>query len=155
MEALPQVLIEINDAVSAIEKRLWPFENDTMEGCAWCVYSQIFSFLGELMRWYTNRSIQCLVSSFNEHLLEFLDDQMDEIRTLSRLIHDEADLRAQADLQISRLYLEGIDKKFERFDDGTPREGDHTQRGISSDATNTFMRPWKDGGGTNCGTKRF
>ncbi|KAH7385171.1 hypothetical protein DE146DRAFT_759436 [Phaeosphaeria sp. MPI-PUGE-AT-0046c] len=129
MEGLPQALIEINDAVSAIEKRLWLFENDTMKCYAWRMYSQIFSFLGEIIRWYTKRSIQRLVSSFNEHLLEFFDEQVDEIRKLSRLIHDEAELRAQADSQISRLYLEGIDQKFDRFMTEL-RDRDRTQRTI-------------------------
>jgi hypothetical protein len=129
LEALPQALIEINDAVSAIEKRLWLFENDTMKCYAWRMYSQIFSFLGEVIRWYTKRSIQRLIGSFNEHLLEFFDDQVDEIRKLSRLIHDEAVLRAQADSQISRLYLEGIDEKFDRFMTEL-RDRDLTQRAI-------------------------
>jgi hypothetical protein len=129
LEALPQALIEINDAVSAIEKRLWLFENDTMKCYAWRMYSQIFSFLGEVIRWYTKRSIQRLIGSFNEHLLEFFDDQVGEIRKLSRLIHDEAVLRAQADSQISRLYLEGINEKFDRFMTEL-RDRDLTQRGI-------------------------
>lgn len=129
METLPQALIEINDAVSAIEKRLWLFENDAMKCYAWRMYSQIFSFLGEIIRWYTKRSVQRLFSSFNEHLLEFFDEQVEEIRKLSKLIHDEAELRAQADSQISRLYLEGIDEKFDRFMTEL-RHRDHTQRAI-------------------------
>lgn len=129
MEALPQALIDINDAVAAIEKRLWLFENDDMKCYAWRMYSQIFSFLGEIIRWHTKRSIQRLVSSFNEHLLEFFDEQVDEIRKLSRLIHDEADLRTQADTQINRLYLEGIDEKFDRFMTEL-RDRDRTQRSI-------------------------
>ncbi|RAR06416.1 phytanoyl-dioxygenase family protein [Stemphylium lycopersici] len=115
MEALPRALAEINDAVAAIEKRSWLFENDTMKCYMWRIYSQIFSFLGEVIRWYTKRSVQRLLSSFNEHLPEFFDDQVEEIQKLAKLVHDEADFRAQADAQINRLYLEEMDGKFDRF----------------------------------------
>lgn len=115
MEALPRALVEINDAVAAIEKRSWLFENDTMKCYMWRIYSQIFSFLGEVIRWYTKRSVQRLLSSFNEHLPEFFDDQVEEIQKLAKLVHNEADFRAQADAQINRLYLEEMDGKFNRF----------------------------------------
>lgn len=74
MDVLPQAMIDINDAVSAIEKRLWLFDNDTMKSYAWRMYSQIFSFLGDVIRWYTKRSYQRLMSSFNEYLPEFFED---------------------------------------------------------------------------------
>ncbi|KAH8630244.1 hypothetical protein IG631_14821 [Alternaria alternata] len=119
--------MKINDAVCAIEKRLWLFEDDTMKCYAWRMYSQIFSFLGEVIRWYTKRSIQRLVSSFNENLLAFFDDQVEEIFKLSRLIHDEANLRGQADTQIIRLYQEGMNEKFDRFMIDL-RERDRVQR---------------------------
>ena len=115
MEALPRALVEINDAVAAIEKRSWLFENDTMKCYMWRIYSQIFSFFGEVIRWYTKRSVQRLLSSFNEHLPEFFDDQVEEIQKLAKLVHNEADFRAQADAQINRLYLEEMDGKFDRF----------------------------------------
>ena len=129
MEALPKALVEINDAVAAIEKRSWLFENNTMKSYMWRIYSQIFSFLGEVINWYTKRSIQRALSSFNEHLLEFFDDQVEEIRKLAKLVHDEADFRAQADAQINRLYLEEMDVKFDRFMNEL-RERDAAQRGI-------------------------
>ncbi|KAF2871551.1 hypothetical protein BDV95DRAFT_43142 [Massariosphaeria phaeospora] len=115
MESLPQALIDINDAVSAIEKRLWLFDNDAMKSYAWRMYSQIFAFLGDVIRWYTKRSFQRLVSSFNEHLPEFFEDQVEEIRKSAQLIHQEAHLRAHADAQMSRIYLEGLDEKFDRY----------------------------------------
>ncbi|KKY13481.1 putative phytanoyl- dioxygenase family protein [Diplodia seriata] len=51
MDVLPKAMIDINDAVSAIEKRLWLFDNDNMKSYAWRMYSQIFSFLGDIIRW--------------------------------------------------------------------------------------------------------
>jgi len=115
MEALPQALADINDAVSAIEKRLWLFDSDAMKGYAWRMYSQIFNLLGVIIRWYTQRSYQRLISSFNEHLPELIQDQVDEIQKSAQLIHQEAHLRSQADTRISRLYVEGIDKKVDRL----------------------------------------
>ncbi|EMD66205.1 hypothetical protein COCSADRAFT_188607 [Bipolaris sorokiniana ND90Pr] len=115
MEALPRALVEINDAVAAIEKRSWLFENDTMKSYMWRVYSQIFAFLGEVIRWYTKRSAQRLLGSFNESLLDFFDDQVEEIKKLAKLVHDEAEFRAQADAQISRLYHEEMEGKLDRF----------------------------------------
>jgi hypothetical protein len=129
MEALPAALVEINDAVAAIEKRSWLFENDTMKSYMWRVYSQIFAFLGEVIRWYTKRSAQRLFSSFNEHLPEFFDEQVEEIRKLAKLVYDEADFRAQADAQISRLYIEEVDGKLDRFMT-TLLERDATQHDI-------------------------
>ncbi|EUC39188.1 hypothetical protein COCCADRAFT_21605 [Bipolaris zeicola 26-R-13] len=115
MEALPKALVEINDAVAAIEKRSWLFENNTMKSYMWRVYSQIFAFLGEIIRWYTKRSAQRLLGSFNESLLDFFDDQVEEIQKLAKLVHDEADFRAQADAQISRLYHEEMEGKLDKF----------------------------------------
>jgi hypothetical protein len=115
MESLPQALVEINDAVAGIEKRLWLFDNDTMKCYAWRLYSQIFSFLGDVIRWYTKRSFQRLVSSFNEHLPEFFDEEVGKIRKLATLMHQEAEFRSHANAQISKIYLEGIDEKTDNF----------------------------------------
>lgn len=115
MDVLPQAMIDINDAVSAIEKRLWLFDNDTMKSYAWRMYSQIFSFLGDVIRWYTKRSYQRLMSSFNEYLPEFFEDQVEEIKKSAELIHQDAYLRSQADAQMSRLYLEGLDSKVDKL----------------------------------------
>jgi hypothetical protein len=115
MEALPQTLIEINDAVAGIEKRLWLFDNDTMKCYAWRLYTQIFSFLGDVIRWYTKRSFQRLVSSFNEHLPEFFNEEAGKIRSLAVLMHQEADFRSHANSQMSQLYLESIDEKFDNY----------------------------------------
>lgn len=130
MEALPRALVEINDAVAGIEKRSWLFENDTMKSYMWRIYSQIFAFLGEVIRWYTKRSVQRVISSFNDHILEFFDDQVEEIQKLAKLVHDEADFRAQADAQINRLYLEEMDGKVDRFMREL-RERDAAQRNVS------------------------
>ncbi|USP80149.1 uncharacterized protein yc1106_07423 [Curvularia clavata] len=137
MEALPRALVEINDAVAAIEKRSWLFENDTMKSYMWRIYSQIFAFLGEVIRWYTKRSAQRLLSSFNEHLLEFFDDQVEEIKKLAKLVHDEADFRAQADAQINRLYLEEMDGKMDRFMKEL-RERDAAHRDVSAQRYERF-----------------
>ncbi|KAL1625430.1 hypothetical protein SLS54_003522 [Diplodia seriata] len=115
MDVLPKAMIDINDAVSAIEKRLWLFDNDNMKSYAWRMYSQIFSFLGDIIRWYTKRSYQRLMSSFNEHLPEFFEDQVEEIKKSAELIHQDAHLRSQADAQMSRLYLEGLDSKIDKL----------------------------------------
>lgn len=115
MESLPQALIDINDAVTAVEKRRMLFENETMKCYVWRMYSQIFAFLTEVVKWYTKRSIQRLYDSLNENLTDFFDDQVEEIRKTARLIHDDAELRTQVDIQVSRLYIEEMNSKMDRL----------------------------------------
>lgn len=116
MEFLPRSLAEINDAVSAIEKRLWLYGGDITKVYAWRMYGQIFAFLTHLVRWYTKRSWQRLRHSFNESLPEFFEDQLQEIKKTADLIREEAEFRVQADTRINLLYTESVMEKLDRFD---------------------------------------
>lgn len=124
-EFLPQALVDINDAVSAVEKLTWLFSTETMKVFAWRMYGQIFSFLTEMIKWYTKRSRQRLLTSFNEHLPEFFEDQLDEIKKTAQLISKEAEFRSHAGLQIALERVESVSGKLDIIVDQMHRENEN------------------------------
>lgn len=100
-------MIEINDAVSAVHEEVWAYRDEfIIQKLVVRLYCQIFSFLINVIRWYTDKWHKRLLRSLNENVYDDYKEQVQDIRNLSDLIHRQTTTRRLAEIQASKLILD-------------------------------------------------
>lgn len=106
-------MIEINDAISAVHEEVWACRDEVIiQKLVVRLYCQIFSFLINVMRWYTDKWHKRLLRSLNENVYDDYKEQIQDIRNLSDLIHRQTTTRRLAEIQASKLILENENINF-------------------------------------------
>ncbi|KAK0610236.1 hypothetical protein DIS24_g12134 [Lasiodiplodia hormozganensis] len=106
-------MAEINDAVTAVHEEVWAYRDEVaIQQLVARLYCQIFRFLINVMKWYTDKWHKRMLWSLNENIYEEYKVQIDDIRNLSELIHRKAMTRMLAGIQASTLIRKNENARF-------------------------------------------
>lgn len=106
-------MAEINDAVTAVHEEVWAYRKEVaIQQLVARLYCQIFRFLINVMKWYTDKWHKRMLRSLNENIYEEYKVQIDDIRKLSELIHRKTMTRMLAGIQASTLIRENENARF-------------------------------------------
>lgn len=106
-------MAEINDAVTTVHEEVWAYRDEVaIQQLVVRIYCQIFRFLINVMKWYTDKWHKRMLTSLNESIYEVYKVQIDDIRKLSELIHRKAMTRRLEGIQASTLIRENELARF-------------------------------------------
>lgn len=126
-------MAEINDAVTAVHEEVWAYREEVaIQQLVARLYCQIFRFLINVMKWYTDKWHKRMLWSLNENIYEEYKVQIDDIRKLSELIHRKAMTRTVAGMHAATLIRDNEIARFladlhdrDRIADEMRQEGYH------------------------------
>lgn len=110
-EGLSLALVEINDAAATCAKEFELFPSVKMKRSIAQLYTLIFCFFGDVMKWYTEKSIKRVLHSLNDDFYTVFERQLTDIKLHSARINREGEYAARVETRINRLRLSGVDEK--------------------------------------------
>lgn len=108
-ESFARAVAEINDTVSTLQREVYLYDDLAMKQFVVRLYTQIFAFLVNVMRWYTDKARNRIRRSLNESLYEKYQLQLVDIRHISDLMREEAKVRMAYDVRAGKLTAKSID----------------------------------------------
>lgn len=87
-EGFALAVTDINDCISTVHEEVLNYKNDSaVQNLVLRLYCLIFSFLINVMKWYTDKKRKRMMRSLNENIYSKYQQQLQQIRYLSETIH--------------------------------------------------------------------
>lgn len=104
------------------------------------LYAQIFTYLGNFMAWYTDRSRTRFLRSFNENLSRTFQEDLESVKEIATALSQQIQLHMSADVRVSKLITEEISGdlkyllKLAESNERRPRIQDETKERVMQNA---------------------
>lgn len=106
-ESFTQGIVAINDAV-AMANNSQVYSTPEIQQLIMRLYTEVFVYLTKFMAWYTDRSRNRFLKSFNENLSREFGDDLENIKHLAGLLCNQVQLHTSADVRVSKLVTEEL-----------------------------------------------
>jgi hypothetical protein len=106
IEDLAKNLTEIGDIVQLCAEHAQLFNTQEMRDLVCRLYTGVFIFLREAMRWYEEKRAKRLLQSFNQDFYAKFSETLTEIRRIEKLIYAKAQNASHAEIRDMRKLVE-------------------------------------------------
>jgi hypothetical protein len=86
-----------------------------MKALIYRLYTAVFTFLREAVRWYGDKKRKRLLNSFNQNFYERFSDTLKEIRQIEKLIHARALIASHAELRDSHAEIRNTQRSIRKI----------------------------------------
>jgi hypothetical protein len=86
-----------------------------MKALVYRLYTVVFTFLREALRWYGDKKRKRLINSFNQDFYEKFSDTLEEIRRIERLIHTRGLIASHAELRDSHAEIRNTQRSIRKI----------------------------------------
>jgi hypothetical protein len=107
LKAIPEAIVDINYALSGIDKQVWLYPTEQIKLLVQKFYTETFRFLIEAMKWYSSAKRR-LMGSFNEGLHDQLKGYLATVLQTAEHIKTEAQSGLFAEVRHLRMHMEDL-----------------------------------------------
>jgi hypothetical protein len=86
-----------------------------MKALVYRLYTVVFTFLREALRWYGDKKRKRLLNSFNQDFYEKFSDTLEEIRRIEKLIHTRGLIASHAELRDSHAEIKNTQRSIRKI----------------------------------------